>query len=155
MGSEMCIRDRGSWNHWTRATGTAGNRRWAMCLVAVVDLRQTPRVLLVIDSARRNDPQACIGHRRAAYPRTPDRSLRTAPMPSFELFFSTHGINPCKRAHQHSAAARQGPDRTVPGLRQSVGAVRFSYSLKIFCTKTAQCVYAQGTKHPCFTHWVG
>jgi hypothetical protein len=31
----------------------------------------------------------------------------------------------------------------------------FSTAIKIFCTKTAQCVYAESFGHPPFTHWRG
>ncbi|WP_166793801.1 hypothetical protein [Pseudomonas sp. F01002] len=38
---------------------------------------------------------------------------------------------------------------------QTAALYEFSTAIKIFCTKTAQCVYAESVRHPPSTHWWG
>ena len=130
--------------------------RSQVCLVEVVDLRRTLCALrLVINFSLASTPRdGAPSDRLSAYLRTVSASRmmrvttvqvtpRHAPLSLRAHHFSTRVIGCTRRETRKSRPARAG----VPIAPCVSGKKR-----EIFCTKTAQCVYAQCDRHPPFTH---
>jgi len=59
------------------------------------------------------------------------------------------------RTGSHTKNAELTDKQRRVRIWQTAALYEFSTAIKIFCTKTAQCVYAESVRHPPFTHWWG
>ena len=127
-----------------------------MCLVEVVDLRRTLCALrLVINSSLVAPPRdGAPSDRTPAYLRTVSASRKTRitsvhfTLRHEPLFLQVHHYRTSVTACACRMTGKPRPART----RVRTASCKPGEPLKIFCTKSAHCVYAQCGRHPPFTH---
>ena len=143
-----------------------GNHRSVTCLVEAVDLKRTLRALppghqfqLSVHPERRRTkrqdgsiPANVAGFTTNHCRSLPEKIRTTGRAPRHESFsIRAHHY----RTNLHAKNAELTEKQRRVRAWQTAALYEFSTAIKIFCTKTAQCVYAESVRHPPFTHWWG